>query len=217
MLSMFLPPFGMLLGKWVAIDAISSSPSMGALMIIMLVVIGSAATTLYYAKWLGHMLVLPQTGKKLGEESLPLPYGVSLFSLLALIFVMGAGVSYVIDAVVLPAMPSNYLTLLTGGLYNITTGIGSFLTYPYWVAAVLIFLIGAYVAQRKGGVVKSPYLSGENVPGNPEVFNTTADTQTPVVVSGLYMDNEFSNTSVLSYGVVTGAILVMIMFLSVVL
>jgi ech hydrogenase subunit A len=217
MLSMFLPPFGMLIGKWVAIDAISSSPSMGALIIIMLVVIGSAATTLYYAKWLGHMLVLPQSGKKLGEESLPLPYSVSLFSLLGLILVMGVGVSYVLGAIVLPAMPATYLTVLNGGLYNVTTGVGSFVTYPYWVAAVLIFLVGAYVAQRKGGVVKSPYLSGENVAGNPEVFSTTADTQTPIVVSGLYMDNEFSNTSVLSYGVIAGAILVVIMFLSVVL
>jgi hypothetical protein len=163
------------------------------------------------------MLVLPQSGKKLGEESLPLPYSVSLFSLLGLILVMGVGVSYVLGAIVLPAMPATYLTVLNGGLYNVTTGVGSFVTYPYWVAAVLIFLVGAYVAQRKGGVVKSPYLSGENVAGNPEVFSTTADTQTPIVVSGLYMDNEFSNTSVLSYGVIAGAILVVIMFLSVVL
>ena len=217
MLSMFLPPFGMLIGKWAAIDAISSSPTMGSLIVIPLVLIGSAATTLYYAKWLGHLLVLPQNGKELGEERLPLPYSISMFGLLSLVIVLGAGMSMVLGALVLPAMPAGYYTYLTGGLFDVSTGFGSFLTYPFWIGAIAIFLIGSYIAQKKGGVVKPPYVSGENVPGNPEAFRTTADTQVPIQVSGLFMDNEFSSTRVLSYGVIAGALLVMVMFLTVVL
>ena len=217
MLSMFLPPFGMLIGKWAAIDAISSSPSMGSLLIIMLVLVGSAATTLYYAKWLGHLLVLPQSGKKLGEESLPLPYSISMFSLLSLGIILGAGVSMVLGALVIPAMPAGYINSLTGSLFEVSTGFGSFITYPFWIGAIAIFMIGTYVAKRKGGVVKPPYVSGENVSDNPEAFKTTADTQVPIQVSSLFMDNEFSSTRVLSYGVIAGTLLVMIMFLTVVL
>jgi len=217
MLSMFLPPFGMLIGKWAAIDAISSSPTMGSLIVIPLVLIGSAATTLYYAKWLGHLLVLPQNGKELGEERLPLPYSISMFGLLSLAIVLGAGMSMVLGTLVLPAMPAGYYTYLTGSLFDVSTGFGSFLTYPFWIGAIAIFLIGSYIAQKKGGVVKPPYVSGENVPGNPEVFGTTADTQVPIQVSSLFMDNEFSSTRVLNYGVIAGALLVMVMFLTVVL
>jgi len=217
MLSMFLPPFGMLIGKWAAIDAISSSPSMGSLLIIMLVLVGSAATTLYYAKWLGHLLVLPQSGKKLGEESLPLPYSISMFSLLSLGIILGAGVSMVLGALVIPAMPAGYINSLTGSLFEVSTGFGSFITYPFWIGAIAIFMIGTYIAKRKGGVVKPPYVSGENVSDNPEAFKTTADTQVPIQVSSLFMDNEFSSTRVLSYGVIAGTLLVMIMFLTVVL
>jgi ech hydrogenase subunit A len=217
MLSMFLPPFGMLIGKWAAIDAISSSPSMGSLLIIMLVLVGSAATTLYYAKWLGHLLVLPQSGKKLGEESLPLPYSISMFSLLSLGIILGAGVSMVLGALVIPAMPAGYINSLTGSLFEVSTGFGSFITYPFWIGAITIFMIGTYIAKRKGGVVKPPYVSGENVSDNPEAFKTTADTQVPIQVSSLFMDNEFSSTRVLSYGVIAGTLLVMIMFLTVVL
>jgi ech hydrogenase subunit A len=217
MLSMFLPPFGMLIGKWAAIDAISSSPTMSSLIVIPLVLIGSAATTLYYAKWLGHLLVLPQNGKELGEERLPLPYSISMFGLLSLAIVLGAGMSMVLGILVLRAMPAGYYTYLTGGLFDVSTGFGSFLTYPFWIGAIAIFLIGSYIAQKKGGVVKPPYVSGENVPGNPEVFRTTADTQVPIQVSSLFMDNEFSSTRVLSYSVIAGALLVMVMFLTVVL
>jgi ech hydrogenase subunit A len=217
MLSMFLPPFGMLIGKWVAIDAISSSSTLGFLIIITLVLIGSAATTLYYAKWFGHMLVLPQSGKKLGEETLPLPYSISLFSLLGLVIVLGAGTSVVIGGIVLPALPAGYNAYVSVGTLSFSTSFGTFLIYPFWVGAIAIFVIGSLIALKKGGVVKSPYISGENVLDNPDVFETTADTQVPMQVSALFMDNEFSQSNVLSYGAVVGALLVMIMFITVVL
>lgn len=217
MLSMFLPPFGMLIGKWVAIDAISSSSTLGFLIIITLVLIGSAATTLYYAKWFGHMLVLPQSGKKLGEETLPLPYSISLFSLLGLVIVLGAGASVVIVGIVLPALPAGYNAYVSAGTLSFSTSFGTFLIYPFWVGAIAIFVIGSLIASKKGGVVKSPYVSGENVLDNPDVFETTADTQVPMQVSAFFMDNEFSQSNVLNYGAVVGALLVMIMFITVVL
>ena len=217
MLSMFLPPFGMLLGKWAAIDAISAAPTMGSLLIITLVLIGSAATTLYYAKWLGHMLVLPQSGKKLGNEELPLPYSISLFSLLSLSVVMGVAASSVIGFIVLPTLPVGYISYISATPFTIETAYGSFLSYPFWVGAIAIFVVGVLIARSKGGVVKTPYVSGENVVDNPDAYMTTADTQVPIQVSGLFMDNEFSASRVLNYGVVAGALVVIIMFLTVVL
>jgi ech hydrogenase subunit A len=217
MLSMFLPPFGMLLGKWIAIDAISAAPTMGLLIMLMLVLIGSAATTLYYAKWLGHMLVLPQSGKKLGNEELPLPYSISLFSLLLLTVVLGVAASSVLGAVVLPTLPMGYISYISPNLFTIETSYGSFLLYPFWVGVVAIFFVGVMIALRKGGIVKTPYVSGENIVDSPDAFMTTADTQVPMQVSGLFMDNEFSASRVLNYGVVAGVLVVMIMFLTVVL
>jgi ech hydrogenase subunit A len=217
MLSMFLPPFGMLLGKWAAIDAISAAPTMGSLIMLMFVIIGSATTTLYYAKWLGHMLVLPQSGKKLGNEELPLPYSISLLSLLSLSVVMGVAASGVIGAVVLPTLPMGYISYISANLFTIETLYGSFLSYPFWVGIIAIFLVGILIAHRKGGIVKTPYVSGENIVDNPDAFMTTADTQVPMQISGFFMDNEFSVSRVLNYGIVTGALVVMIMFLTVVL
>ena len=51
MVSMLLPPFGVLLTKWVSMEAASSNP-----IVIIFLILGSALTTVYYAKWLGTIL-----------------------------------------------------------------------------------------------------------------------------------------------------------------
>jgi hypothetical protein len=100
------------------------------------------------------MLVLPQSGKKLGNEELPLPYSISLFSLLSLSIVMGVAASGVISAVVLPSLPIGYTSYISANLFAIETPYGSFLLYPYWTGITAIFLVGVLIP-RKGGIVKT--------------------------------------------------------------
>ena len=50
-LSMFLPPFGMLLGKWMALESAFTIP-----LAAWLFVIASAATIVFWAKWFGRLL-----------------------------------------------------------------------------------------------------------------------------------------------------------------
>jgi len=217
MLSMFLPPFGMLIGKWIALDAITSSSLFGGLVVLVFVLVGSAATSVYYAKWLGHLLVLPQAERKYALEELPTPYRVSLYTLLGLAIVMGAGVGLVVGYLVLPALPPLYLANVGGSTLNLTTGVGSFITYPYWVAAATIFLIGYFIAKSKGGIIKAPYVNGENVLGDAESFRTTADTEAKIELSGMFLDTEFSSDQVWRLGILVSSLLVLVMFLTVVL
>ncbi len=51
MISMLLPPFGVLLTKWVSMEVASSNPIVSIFLIL-----GSALTTVYYVKWLGTIL-----------------------------------------------------------------------------------------------------------------------------------------------------------------
>jgi len=221
MIAMFLPPFGMLIGKWVAIDAITTSPILSALPVIILVILGSAATSVYYIKWLGHLTVLPQDGVKLTQEKLPILYSLSMLSLLSLSLLMAVEASMVINNLVIPALPSDYILnaryLFTGGLLSVETGFGSFLTYPFWVVAVIIIIIGTYIARNKGGLVKGPYLGGENIEENPSIFHTTADREAKVEVSELFLDHEVSSSQFLSISTIIATILLMIIFLTVIL
>ena len=135
---------------------------------------------------------------------------------------MGTSVALVMGYLVLPATPMGYLVSISADLTHVSTMIGSntigtFITYPFWVAAFGILLLGYFIYRRKGGIIRPPYVSGENVVGNPEVFTTTADAQTPIELSGMFLDNEISNKSLWNYGVVAGAVIIFVMFLTVVL
>ncbi|MBE6404758.1 MAG: NADH-quinone oxidoreductase subunit L [Lentisphaerae bacterium] len=52
MMSMLLPPFGMLLSKWLAIEATIHSP-----FLLVFLATGSAFTVYFWAKWMGHMQI----------------------------------------------------------------------------------------------------------------------------------------------------------------
>ncbi|MDD1776258.1 MAG: hypothetical protein LUP94_02770, partial [Candidatus Methanomethylicus sp.] len=70
MASMFLPPFGMLLGKWVALEAVASATPWVAVLLVMALVLGSTATTFFWVKWLGHLIILPVVASKIVRERL---------------------------------------------------------------------------------------------------------------------------------------------------
>ena len=54
-MTMMLPPFGMLLCKWMAIEAAAAAPG-GTVLLILLLALGSALTVLFWARFAGIML-----------------------------------------------------------------------------------------------------------------------------------------------------------------
>jgi hypothetical protein len=140
-----------------------------------------------------------------------------MLALFCLALVMGSGVGLVVNGLVLPAMPAGYWGGFYAGFLSLETFVGSFITYPYWIAAVLILLVGLLIARSKGGVVKPPYMSGENVPDNPVAFKTTADGEATADVSGMFLEHEVSSPQLLRLGTIAGTLMVLIMFLTVVL
>ncbi|MCA1945606.1 MAG: NADH-quinone oxidoreductase subunit L [Desulfovibrio sp.] len=56
-LTMILPPFGMLMGKWMAIESAAANVP-----VIMMLALGSAITLLYWARWAGLLMSHPLQG-----------------------------------------------------------------------------------------------------------------------------------------------------------
>ena len=106
MLSMFMPPFGMLLGKWVALEAAYKVP-----LAAVLFVLASTLTIVFWTKWLGRLLqVVPKIGWPL--EKLSLSYSVPLWTLFIGIFVIGIGIGPIY---------TNFIAAATG---NVISGTG---------------------------------------------------------------------------------------------
>lgn len=217
MASMFLPPFGMLLGKWVAMDAVASSPQLLGTVLIVLMVVGSAATTLFWAKWLGHLTILPMRKISFTLERLQAPYQFSLSILLGLDVLIGVGAAYLIKNIVLPVTSVGQRPELVTPSLNVNTGVGTFLVLPLWAAFILIPLLGMYVAKRKGGAVRTPYLGGENIGDDPVSFRTIADTEAEFKVAGMFLDDIISEGRMSKYGVMVGFALILLMFVTAVI
>jgi ech hydrogenase subunit A len=102
-LSMFLPPFGMLMGKWAAIEASTQLP-----LVALMFVAASAVTALFWIKWLGRLLEgEPGLAHKKPEHLAP-HYWVSLGGLALGAVIMGVMVLPIMNKVVIPAVKASH-------------------------------------------------------------------------------------------------------------
>jgi ech hydrogenase subunit A len=194
MLSMFIPPFGMLLGKLIAVDAIASSPLYMGLPLVVLVVIGSAATTFYYAKWIGYMTVTPNSLSRTHEESLQIPYRISLIGLLAIDVLISLGAALVFNDIIVPVVKNLYPIVITTPNFNLDLGFTAFPIFALWGISLTVVLLGVLIAKSKGGILSPPYMGGANIPTDNETFKSTADTEVKVTLSGVFLDTSIDES-----------------------
>lgn len=211
MVSMFLPPFGMLLGKWVAFDAIASSPLILGLPIIIMVVLGSAATTFYYAKWIGYMTVTPNTLDKSQDETLETPYRLSMTGLLVVDVVIGLGAALVFNNLVVPVINNVYPVVITTPNLSIDLGFTAFPVFALWGGTIAVILLGSWLARSKGGVLSPPYMGGANVDN--QTFKTTADSEVKVTLSGIFLGASIDEPFYEKLAIILGILVTVALFL----
>ncbi|TFH17628.1 NADH-quinone oxidoreductase subunit L [Candidatus Bathyarchaeota archaeon] len=211
MVSMFLPPFGMLLGKWVAVDAIASSPLYLGLPLIIMVVLGSAATTFYYAKWIGYMIVAPNSLAKSKDEQLETPYKLSMVGLLIVDVVISLGAALVFNNIVVPVIKNVYPVVITTPNLSIDLGFTAFPVFALWGGSLAVILIGSWLAKSKGGVLSPPYLGGTNVDN--ETFKTTADSEVKLSLSWIFLGGSIDEAQYEKAALILGALVTVAMIL----
>jgi len=207
MLSMFLPPFGMLLGKWAALEASYAVP-----LAAVLFVLASAVTMVFWAKWLGRLLeVTPKLGRKI--ESLSLSYTVPLWSLVAGIFAFGIGIAPVFKNFLKGAVESvsagyagninNFVALdkiadgwniaLPKAVAALTDGsvavIGSFPVWPLFIVFALAIVLPLLFITLKPQELRPVYLCGEQAgDADSDEWYCIADQKTKLQLGGFYYE-----------------------------
>jgi ech hydrogenase subunit A len=156
-LSMFLPPFGMFIAKWAALEAAARNP-----IVMVLIVLGSTFTIVFWTKWMGRMLGTRPTTKPALIEGMHLLYRIPLAVLAAAIIVISVSVTYIVHNVVIPAVchvysvdPSKLGPLGIGSASNSTMLIAILVV----LAAAVI--IPAIFVRKKQENAYSVYLCGE--------------------------------------------------------
>ncbi len=159
MMSMLLPPFGMLLSKWLAIEATIRTPSL-----LVFLVLGSALTVFFWAKWIGRM---QNTGyhESFPQEEIEPSVRWALTILSVLILITGGSTMWIFKSFFSPMADAVFHGRDID--WRAFHDIGNFY-YPafllYGVLA-LSLLLYYFVFWRRFNTksVRRPYLCGENV------------------------------------------------------
>ncbi len=162
--TMMLPPFGMLLAKWMALESAVEATIAMPLLVAMLA-LGSGLTVLFWARWAGIMLGSVHAELKIGFEQQEgtigcslrlLAWGAGIFSLLAPVVYV-----WLVEPAVrgMIAVSPLLFEARSGGIGN---SYGVFAVYPLYAIIALGFWY-AWRETKKNSVpgVSLPYMGGQ--------------------------------------------------------
>lgn len=164
--TMFLPPFGALLSKWMAVEASAHLP-----LVVLMLALGSALTMVFWGRWLGLLMtsVVPEKGMEGEDQSSLIRIPLVILASLAIVISFVAPGLY--TSMVLPVLERFYSTdLYVAARGVISNNIGMFALYPIFVVLTLgvIYAVRASSAKRliKRGAYVTPYVCGLQDPGD---------------------------------------------------
>lgn len=214
MLSMLVAPFGVLIAKWGAMEAVSAIGVWSTLVLILLM-IGSGATTVFWAKWIGRFLCQsPVSGRAKREPLIPLYHGILLI-LIAGAVVFSILISPLYNGVIAPALAEagyNVASAFTTSAWFLTSPIGVFAAWPIFVIIALALLIPALTTRAKPEEDRAAYMCGENVEIGVDEFVAVADERTQLKTGGFYIESTLGEGNLNRFVVPVGIVLLVILF-----
>ncbi|MFZ0134069.1 MAG: proton-conducting transporter membrane subunit [Desulfobacterales bacterium] len=159
---MIMPPFGLLIGKWMALEA--AARNLAALVMLAL---GSALTVMYWARWAGTLMSDPFDGRFHPENQPMLTWGALGFLSLGVV-ALSVTVPWLYGVLLQAAAGEVPAFSVHNGTMENPAGV--FSAFPLCIVAGFGFLLALWsVRHARQARVVSPYLSGAQQP-EPGVF-----------------------------------------------
>ncbi len=206
--TMMLPPFGMLLAKWMAVES-----AMGQFLVIALMAAGSALTVLFWARWAGALLSAPFDAER--PEKLPFSVRMPHVVLASLAVLLSVGAPFVYYGLAEPVVAMYYhaqaFTMQYGSFVSST---GMFVVYPLFILLGLGLIFALRAAGRvTPSEIAAPYMCGAQTTVDGKAA-FTGPMRTPVVsVSGNYYLDALFGEKKLSHLANSVAIVLLIIML----
>jgi len=189
--TMLLPPFAVLISKWAAIEASVNMP-----WITLFFILGSAATVVFWVKWIGKLLGAP-AGLNGGAERLEALYLAPLALLVGMAVLLSAFVAPLVDAVIARAvMPYYQVSGIAAAGSDLSTGVGFIVIWPLFLVLLLVILPVYLFVRVKAEEIRPAYMCGENISDLHTVeFRSLQDKAEPVVTSSYYFEKALGEKS----------------------
>ena len=196
-MGMFIAPFGMLVSKWAALQSFAQSENV---VLLMLLVFGSAATFMFWAKWLGKILAIANND----AQDVELTVYRSEWASLGLMTVLTVGCCIAFPLISVSVV-APYLQTMFGVSSNaIPLG-------DLWIMAVIALVIAVIFLGFSGNTKKriAPvYLSGVGVDENARTFRNSFNGVSAATQRNWYMGDIFGEKKMVLIGLVVSLTLI---------
>lgn len=216
-ISMLLAPFGVLISKWAAIEATGALSSYWSPVILAMLVIGSAATTVFWIKWLGRLLTQVPGAKRDTMERFSLAYHVPVLLLIVGAIGLSVFIAPFYEGIILPAVGKFYTPVVTTTNWFFWGAIGAFAAWPIFAVLALALVVPSLFIRLKPEQVRAAYMCGENVESGTPQFCSLADERTPLETGGLYLSKTLGEHNLNKWFNSAGLLILFILFAVVVI
>ncbi len=211
-ISMILPPFGVLVTKWLSIEASAVNPPL-----VILLAFGSAFTNVYYIRWISAILSAPIKKLNLSKDAdktIYVPLIILCFSVIA----TSIGMAPIYNELVSPEV--NYIlheksTLAVDG-GKVISEFGTFnntLVLASILVIIVIYAIIKYVVAAPVKI-KPVYMCGENNrEGSKKGFRTFDGSTEHTDVSNLYLERVFNEQKLNYFAYIVSGLALMSMLI----
>ena len=197
---MFIAPFGMLIAKWATLVSFAET---GQVVLIVILAFGSAATFLFWAKWLGKLSGIAAQAENV-ETTVHRSEWTAIVLMAALAVLACVGLPLISWAVVEPYVFSVFG--VTGqDISSTNLWIGSIL------AAVVVVVLFAGLGRGKAKRA-SVYLAGASADNAERVFRNSMSGETTATARNWYMESVFGEARVSPVGTALSTVVIVVAF-----
>lgn len=199
---MFIAPFGMLIAKWATLVSFVES---GQFALVILLAFGSAATFMFWAKWLGKLSGIAGTPENV-ELSVHPSEWISLVVMACIAVVACIALPLVSNLLVEP-----YVIGIFGALGRDIAVDNLWITS---ILAVFVFVVlfgGVNASKKKRAEV---YLSGVSIDSDSRVYRNSLSGETAATSRNLYLESIFGEGRIRRPGEILCAIIIVVAFVA---
>lgn len=199
---MFVAPFGMLIAKWATLSSFVNTECVG---LIIILAFGSAATFLFWAKWLGKLSGIAARPLNV-ETSVHRTEWTALMIMAVLCILCCAGLPLLSEVIVEPYIESVY------GFATDSVGEANL-----WVAALLsiaVFIVLFAGLGAKDVKKTTVYLSGVSANNDNRTFRNSLSGETMATTRNWYLEGSFGEKKLKPLGEIVCTIVIVIAFVA---
>ena len=195
---MFIAPFGMLIAKWATLVSFVDS---GQMVLVILLAFGSAATFMFWGKWLGKL-----SGIAGSPENVELSVHASEWASLVLMAAIA-----LIACIALPIMSHLFVEPYIIGIFG---QLGAdILVDNLWISSILAaFVFVVLFAGVRGSKARrvDVYLAGVSVDSDQRIYRNSLSGETTATSRNLYLDSVFGERIVRRPGEVICSVIIIV-------